>query len=114
MARKAQQIELIPATTEERTEREFVARERAAQTVRETPPSYVEVWVVTYNTPKHPGCYVMNRRFLFHGTQYMPKSTAEESKVVVSENIEEVRKFVPYGMFRLVPKDDAVTVEIWI
>ena len=117
MSRKpAQQLDLIAPTAseQERIDAERDKREAMAQTLRSTPLSFVEVWVIQHNTPKHPGLYVMNRRFLFHGNNYMPKSTAEESKVVVSEDIEEVRRWIPSGLFRIVPKDDAVTIEYWI
>ena len=78
--------------------------------------SMVEVWVIQHDTPEAPGKYTVRRHWLFHGTNFRPKSHAQEAKLVVADGLEEARRWVPEGLFRLKPdpQENAVTVEMWL
>jgi hypothetical protein len=69
----------------------------------------LSIWTIRYNPSDFPGKFTARRHWI------LPTSIATQ-EVFIGETLEEIRKMLPKGLYRIPrsPEDDPVIIESWI
>lgn len=76
----------------------------------ETPKVRMRHYVITYDASDCPGMYAVRVHLIFSGR------TRPAELIGLASSLEEARKMVPEGLYRMErdPRDDRVIVEVWM